>query len=167
VPSIQVKDVPGEAHATLRQRAAAAGQPLQEYLRGRLITAATTPTIEEVLARAGQRAGGRVPLRDAVKAVRTERDARDRLLADRLVAPHLIDAARLEEQRAGLARSDLRSLAIERVPHVPLLERIWELGSRARPALRRRSRLVTTSPAGCSSGSSRSTRRWASGRSLA
>ena len=65
--------------------------------------------------------------------------ARQRLLADRLVAPHLIDVeviaawrrlsgtGRLEEQRAELARSDLRSLAIERVPHGPLLERAWEL----------------------------------------
>lgn len=65
--------------------------------------------------------------------------ARERLLADRLVAPHLIDVevlaawrrlagtGRLEEQRAELARSDLRSLAIERVPHGPLLERAWEL----------------------------------------
>jgi len=65
--------------------------------------------------------------------------ARRRLLADRLVAPHLIDVevlaawrrlagtGRLEEQRAELARSDLRSLAIERVPHGPLLERAWEL----------------------------------------
>jgi len=55
------------------------------------------------------------------------------------VAPHLIDVevlaawrrlagtGRLEEQRAELARSDLRSLAIERVPHGPLLERAWEL----------------------------------------
>lgn len=76
MPSIQVKDVPNEVHATLRKRAAAAGQSLQEYLLAHLIDAATTPTVEEVLARAGERAGGRVPLRDAVKAVRAERDAR-------------------------------------------------------------------------------------------
>ena len=76
MPSIQVKDVPDEVHATLRRRAAAAGQSLQEYLLGRLIAEATTPTVEEVLARAGHRSGGRVPLRDAVKAVRAERDAR-------------------------------------------------------------------------------------------
>jgi antitoxin FitA len=76
VPSIQVKDVPDEVHRTLRRRAAAAGQSLQEYLRAHLIDEATTPTVEEVLTRAGQRAGGRVPLRDAVKAVRAERDAR-------------------------------------------------------------------------------------------
>lgn len=67
------------------------------------------------------------------------RTARQRLVADRLAAPHLIDvevlaawrrlsgAGRLEEQRADLARADLRSLPIERVPHAPLFERIWEL----------------------------------------
>jgi predicted nucleic acid-binding protein len=65
--------------------------------------------------------------------------ARQRLLAERLAAPHLIDvevlaawrrlagSGRLEEQRAALARSDLRALAIERVPHRALLERAWEL----------------------------------------
>lgn len=76
MPSIQVKDVPAEVHATLRRRAAAAGQSLQEYLLARLIAEATQPTIEEVLERAGQRAGGRVTTRDAVRAVRAERDSR-------------------------------------------------------------------------------------------
>lgn len=76
VPSIQVKDVPTEVHATLRKRAAAAGMSLQEYLLARLVAEATQPTLEEVLERAGQRAGGRVSFRDAARAVRTERDAR-------------------------------------------------------------------------------------------
>ena len=76
MPSIQVKDVPDEVHATLRKRAAAAGQSLQEYLLARLVAEATQPTLEEVLERAGQRAGGRVSFRDAAKAVRAERDAR-------------------------------------------------------------------------------------------
>lgn len=76
VPSIQVKDVPDDVHATLRERAAAAGQSLQEYLLGRLIAEATQPTLDEVLERAGQRAGGRVTARDAVKAVRVDRGTR-------------------------------------------------------------------------------------------
>ena len=71
--------------------------------------------------------------------------ARQRLLADQLVAPHLMDvevvaawrrlagAGRLEEQRLALARADLRSLAIERVPHGPLLERVWELRANLTP----------------------------------
>jgi hypothetical protein len=76
MPSIQVKDVPDEVHATLRRRAAAAGMSLQEYLLGRLVEDASTPTLDDVLDRAGGRAGGRASLRAAVKAVRAERDAR-------------------------------------------------------------------------------------------
>jgi hypothetical protein len=76
MPSIQVKDVPDDVHATLRRRAAAAGQSLQEYLLARLKEDAQTPTLEEILERAGGRAGGRVSLKDAAKAVRAERDAR-------------------------------------------------------------------------------------------
>jgi len=76
VPSIQVKDVPDEVHATLRRRAAGAGMSLQEYLLAHLVAEATSPTVDEVLERAGQRAGGRVATRDAVKAVRADRDAR-------------------------------------------------------------------------------------------
>ena len=76
MPSIQVKDVPDEVHATLRRRAASAGQSLQEYLLGHLVAEAAAPTLDEVLERAGQRGGGRVTARDAVKAVRADRDAR-------------------------------------------------------------------------------------------
>jgi predicted nucleic acid-binding protein len=64
---------------------------------------------------------------------------RERLRAERLVAPHLIDlevvsawrrlaaAAGLDERRAQLALEDLRVLRLERVPHGPLLSRCWEL----------------------------------------
>jgi predicted nucleic acid-binding protein len=64
---------------------------------------------------------------------------RDRLVGERLVAPHVIDvevvsawgrlaaAGHLDEQRAGLARADLRALPMRRVPHAALLERCWEL----------------------------------------
>lgn len=76
MPSIQVKDVPDAVHATLRRRAAEAGMSLQEYLLARLTEDTNTPTLNEVLDRAGGRAGGRVSLRSAVKAVRAERDAR-------------------------------------------------------------------------------------------
>ena len=76
MPSIQVKDVPDEVHATLRTRAAAAGKSLQEYLLAHLVSEAATPTLEEVLERAGQRAGGHITTRDAVRAVRADRDAR-------------------------------------------------------------------------------------------
>ena len=76
VPSIQIKDVPGDVHATLRRRAALAGQSLQEYLLARLITDAETPTLDEILDRAGGRAGGQAGLAAAARAVRAERQSR-------------------------------------------------------------------------------------------
>ena len=76
MPSIQVKDVPEDVHATLRRRAAAAGQSLQEYLLAQLIEEAHTPTLDELLDRAGGRAGGRAGFKAAVKAIRAERDTR-------------------------------------------------------------------------------------------
>jgi len=75
MPSIQVKNVPDDVHATLRRRAANGGQSLQEYLLERLAQDARTPTLDEVLDRAGGRAGGDVPLEAAVRAVRSDRDA--------------------------------------------------------------------------------------------
>lgn len=76
MPSIQIKDVPEGAHAVLRQRAAAANQSLQEYLRSRLIAEANQPTLEEVLDRAGGRSGGSVALADAVKTLQGDRARR-------------------------------------------------------------------------------------------
>jgi plasmid stability protein len=73
MPSIQIKDVPEETHATLRARAAAAHQSLQEYLRSRLVDEASRPTLDEVLDRAGGRSGGRVTFRSSVEAVRADR----------------------------------------------------------------------------------------------
>jgi plasmid stability protein len=76
MPSVQIKDVPEQTHAVLRQRAAAAHQSLQEYLLARLIQEASEPTLDEVLDRAGGRAGGSVPLQAAVSAIRSDRDRR-------------------------------------------------------------------------------------------
>ncbi len=76
VPSVQIKDVPESTHAVLRQRAAAAHQSLQEYLRSRLIAEASRPTVEEVLDRAGERSGGSVSFEDAVKTVQGDRARR-------------------------------------------------------------------------------------------
>jgi hypothetical protein len=75
MPSVQIKDVPDDVHGVLRQRAAGAGQSLQEYLLGRLVAEARRPTLEEVLARAGGRSGGSAPLAEATRAVRADRDA--------------------------------------------------------------------------------------------
>ncbi|HEY3034407.1 MAG TPA: antitoxin [Streptosporangiaceae bacterium] len=76
MPSVQIKNVPEQTHAVLRQRAAAAHQSLQEYLRARLIEEASEPTLEELLERAGGRSGGSVPLQAAVAAVRSDRARR-------------------------------------------------------------------------------------------
>jgi len=76
MPSVQIKDVPEQTHAVLRQRAAAAHQSLQEYLLARLIEEASEPTLDEVLDRAGGRSGGSVPLKSAVAALRADRDRR-------------------------------------------------------------------------------------------
>lgn len=73
MPSVQIKDVPEHTHAVLRRRAAAAHQSLQEYLRSRLIEEASRPTVDEVLARAGSRAGGSVTFDEASAALRDER----------------------------------------------------------------------------------------------
>jgi plasmid stability protein len=76
MPSMQIKDVPPETHAVLRRRAAEAGQSLQEYLRSWLIQQAATPTVAEVMKRAGGRAGGSLSLEDAVDIIRADRDRR-------------------------------------------------------------------------------------------
>jgi hypothetical protein len=76
MPSVQIKDVPAQTHAVLRRRAAAAHQSLQEYLRTKLIEEAGRPTLDEVLDRAGGRAGGSLPLQEAVETLRAERARR-------------------------------------------------------------------------------------------
>jgi plasmid stability protein len=73
MPNIQIKDVPEETHTVLRQRAAAAHQSLQEYLRSRLIAEAAKPTVDEVLRRAGGREGGSLSLAAAATALRFDR----------------------------------------------------------------------------------------------
>ena len=76
MPSVQIKDVPEQTHAVLRRRAAEAHQSLQEYLLGRLVDEASRPTLDEVLDRAGSRAGGAVTLTEASDLIRFDRDRR-------------------------------------------------------------------------------------------
>ncbi|MEO5679100.1 MAG: hypothetical protein ABIS47_05455 [Acidimicrobiales bacterium] len=76
MPTIQVKDVPADVHATLRQRAAAAGQSLQEYVLALMTEEARGATLDEVLDRAGGRAGGHADLALAAAALRADRDGR-------------------------------------------------------------------------------------------
>ncbi len=66
---------------------------------------------------------------------------RERLRAERLVAPHLLDlevlsawrrlaaAGGLDDRRVVLALADLGALRVERVAHGALLGRCWELRS--------------------------------------
>jgi hypothetical protein len=58
MPSIQIKNVPPDVHRILSQRAASAGQSLQEYLLAQLTQQARAETLEEVLDRAGGCVGG-------------------------------------------------------------------------------------------------------------
>jgi plasmid stability protein len=48
---VQIRDVPEEAHRTLKARAALAGTSLSEYLRAELVRVASRPTPEELAAR--------------------------------------------------------------------------------------------------------------------
>jgi plasmid stability protein len=48
---VQIRDVPEEAHRTLKARAALAGTSLSEYLRTELVRVASRPTPEELVAR--------------------------------------------------------------------------------------------------------------------
>ncbi len=76
MPSIQIKDVPDEVHAVLRQRAAMAHQSLQEYLRSKLIAEAGTPTLDEVLDRVSYRNGGAARLHDVAAMLADDRARR-------------------------------------------------------------------------------------------
>jgi predicted nucleic acid-binding protein len=77
------------------------------------------------------------------KALGTDDDdgdqLRERLRGEQLVAPELIDvevmstlrraarAKRLDQRRSAQALADLAALPIQRIPHLPLLGRVWEL----------------------------------------
>ncbi len=74
--SITISDVPDDVLAVLRRRADAAGQPLEAYLLAQLAAAARRLTADEVLARAGGRAGGSVGFAAAVAVLRAEREQR-------------------------------------------------------------------------------------------
>jgi hypothetical protein len=74
--SVQIKGVPDDVHAVLRRRAAIAGQSLQEYLLARLTEEARSPTLDEVLDRAGGRSGGRADFATSSSSIRLDRDDR-------------------------------------------------------------------------------------------
>lgn len=74
--NLQIRNVPERTHSVLRRRAADAGQSLQEYLLELLREAASRPTVEEVIKRAGGRTGGTAPLAEVSAEIRKERSQR-------------------------------------------------------------------------------------------
>lgn len=74
--SVQIKNVPEETHAVLRQRAAASHQSLQEFLLTLLIQEAGRPTTAEVFARIDTFSSGDLTLDEAAELVRADRDSR-------------------------------------------------------------------------------------------
>lgn len=72
--TVQVKHVPDDVHRQLRTRAAQAGQSLQEYLLAMLTAQARSESLESVLGRAGDRAGGSLSFDFAAEVVREYRD---------------------------------------------------------------------------------------------
>ena len=76
MPNIQIKDVPDETHAVLRQRASAAHQSLQEYLWQLLVQEAARPTMDEWLDRARNNATSTVTMQEIVDLIRADRDSR-------------------------------------------------------------------------------------------
>jgi len=53
--AVTIRDVPDDVRDELAARAAHSGQSLQEYLRAILVTVASRPTVDDVLARARAR----------------------------------------------------------------------------------------------------------------
>ena len=72
---IQIRNVPDRVHATLKARAALAGQPLTDYLLAELRRVVELPTEGEFVARPLRRAGAKLRMSPAA-AVRAERDTR-------------------------------------------------------------------------------------------
>ena len=70
--AVQIRDVPDDAVAVLRSRAAAAGMSMSEYLRSELIRMASRPTREELFARIESRRGG-LPPGEAARVIREMR----------------------------------------------------------------------------------------------
>lgn len=76
MPSLQVKHVPADVHATLRERAARRGQSLQEYTLHLLTEHADRPTLDEIFDRVEARGHDHdVSIDEIVALVRSDRDA--------------------------------------------------------------------------------------------
>ena len=76
MPSVLIRDLPEETHATLRRRAANEGKSLQRYLVAVLERHAERPTIDELMDRIDARSGGHVPYEQAVEDLVEDRERR-------------------------------------------------------------------------------------------
>lgn len=74
--NVLIRDLTEETHRKLTRQARRRGQSLQQYLAGELRRLASSPTLDEVLARVEARSGGRVGLEQAVEDVTAERERR-------------------------------------------------------------------------------------------
>ena len=72
---IQVRNVPDQLHATLKSRAALAGQSLSDYLLAELRRVATRPTPAELRQRLATRRTVKTRM-SPVRALRAERSSR-------------------------------------------------------------------------------------------
>jgi len=74
--TLQIRDVPDDLHATLRARAAHAGQSVSDYLLDLLRELAARPTMTEIVRRAEAlaRAGGGATRAEVHAALREGRD---------------------------------------------------------------------------------------------
>lgn len=74
--SLQIRDVPDDVHATVRARAAHAGQSVSDYLLGLLSELVTRPTMAEIVQRAEAlaRADDGATRADIRAAIRAGRD---------------------------------------------------------------------------------------------
>lgn len=77
VVAITVRNVPDDVRDELAARAARSGQSLQEYLLAQLVQVTSRPSMEDVMARARQRAR-LVDSRLDVAAILADRDAERR-----------------------------------------------------------------------------------------
>jgi plasmid stability protein len=74
--NVQIRNVPDDAVATIKRRAADAGMSMSEYLRQEVIAHAEQPTVSEVLARAAARWGtSGLTVDEIVEGVREDRES--------------------------------------------------------------------------------------------
>lgn len=72
---LQVRNVPDDVHARLKERARAAGMSMSEYVLRELKDLVDKPSLDDIWRRAESRDSS-VSLADAAQLIRDERDAR-------------------------------------------------------------------------------------------